>query len=160
VGHTYTSPLVQVVPPFFPDTEGQALRLFRHYAVQYRAVNTYVLSDETVSTDYPIPLAGDILSTVTIPLPWDPTQMGTDPTNPATGGEVGPLRYWGPGSEKFDESPPFVWIYDVLDPTEQVRTSSTSPYLVSMFRGGPAPYPISDAMYTLLHAAGYTAYLT
>src|ERR1700678_3363004 len=118
MGHTFTPPSVQVVPPFLPDTKGQALRLFRHYAVTFRDCNVYILSDGSVCTDYPVMLAGDTQSTVNIPLPWDPTQMGFDPTNTETGGEVGPLRYWGPGSEKFDESPPYSWVYDVLDPEE------------------------------------------
>ena len=157
--HTFVTPSVQVVPPFLPDTKGQALRLFRHYAVQNRAVNVYVLSDGSVCTDYPVPLAGDTTSTVNIPLPWNPSQMGFDPTNDETGGEVGPLRYWGPGSQKFDESPPYAWVFDVLDPTEIVRTYSTDPYMVSMFRGGHT-YTISNAMYSLLSGAGYGAYLT
>ena len=160
MSHTYTPPVVRVVPAFLPESKGQANRLFLHYRNRDRAVNTFVLSDGTVTTDYAVPLAGDVLSTVSIPLPWDPTQMGKDPTNPETGGEVGPLRYWGSGSKPLDESPPFSWVYNVLDPTSPVRTYSTSPYLVSLFRGGPGPYTISDSMYALLTSAGFAAYLT
>ena len=158
--HTFVTPSVQVVPPFLPDTKGQALRLFRHYAPTLRSVNVYVLSDGTVTTDYPVTLAGDTPSTVAIPLPWDPMQMGKDPSNAATGGEVGPLRFWGPGSQKLDESPPYAWVYDVLDPDESVRSYSTDPYLVTLFRGTAEPYVISDVMYNLLNAAGYGSFLT
>ena len=158
--HTFVTPSVQVVPPFLPDTKCQALRLFRHYAPTLRSVNVYVLSDGTVTTDYPVTLAGDVPSTVAIPLPWDPMQMGKDPTNTETGGEVGPLRFWGPGSQKLDESPPYAWVYDVLDPDESVRSYSTDPYLVTLFRGTAEPYAISDVMYNLLNAAGYGSFLT
>lgn len=166
MAHTFTPPTVQVVPPFLPSTKGQAFRLFRHYAVQYRGVNVYVLSDGTVTTDYPVTLTGDVQSTVNIPLPMNPTEMGVDKTNTEYGGEQPPLKnQWGPGSTPVAGSPPYEWVTDPLASPEvssyALGTGGGQPAcLISWFRGGCGPYTISNAMYTLLNSAGFGAFLT
>ena len=164
MAHTFTVPQVQVVPPFLPETTGQAFRLFRHYAVTYRGTNVYVMSDGTVLTDYPVELSTGpppVYSTVGTPLPWNPQQSQLDHANAATGGEQPPVKGSGytPSSGAQPGSFPFIHVDDPLA-TPEVFEQSTSPYCVSWFRGACGPYTISGAMYTILLAAGFGSFLT
>jgi hypothetical protein len=164
-GHTYSPPQLKIIPPFLPETTGQAFALFRHYENRERGVNLYVWSDNTVTTDYPVSIATGT-STVKIPQPLQAQVLQPqDPTNPATGGEQPPL---GPLTQKgainWDGPYPYVEIWDVLATLvagEAVyQYKQQIPWCVSWFRGGVTEYQISDAMYAILHSAGYAAYLT
>lgn len=166
MAHVLTMPTVQVVPPFLPDTQGQAFNLFRHYRVMDRGVNVYIMSDNSVLTDYPVLLSTgpDVYSTVGVPLPWNPTQSQLDDTNAATGGEQPPVKGTGatPSSGPQAGSFPFVHVDNPLAPpaSPEVLEVSTSPFCTSWFRGGTGPHAISDAMYTILDAAGFASFLT
>lgn len=167
--HTLTMPTVNVVPPYLPDTTGQALRLFMRYHVNARGVNIFIMSDGTVRTDYPVLLSTgpNVYSTVGSPYPWNPTQSQIDETNTATGGEQPPVKGVGatPSSGPQAGSFPFVHVDNPLAPLQtppqpEVLEVSTNPYCVSWFRGGTGPHVISDAMYAILHAAGFASFLT
>ena len=152
MAHTLTMPGVAVVPPFLPDTRGQAFALFRHFRVEQRGVNLFVMSDGSVLTDYPVQLTVGppaTFSTVGGPYPWNPTQSPLDHTATAEGGEQPAVL----------GSFPFVHVDNPLA-TPEVLEVSTSPYCVSWFRGATGPHNISDAMYTLLAAAGFGSFLT
>ena len=152
MAHTLTMPSVRVVPPFLPDTTGQAFALFRHYELRKRGVNIFVLSDQSVVTDYAVELSVGppaVYSTVGSPYPWNSTQSPIDPTNPATGGEQPPVK----------GSFPYIHVDNPLVSPEVLEVS-TSPYCVSFFRGGVTSYLISDAMYAILLAAGFSSFLS
>jgi len=151
MGHTLAMPIVNTVPPFLLDTSGQAFNLYRHFHVNARGVNIFIMSDGSVVTDYPVLLSSgpDVYSVVGSPYPWNPTQSPIDPTNPATGGEQPPVK----------GSFPFVHVDNPLASPEVLEVS-TSPYAVSWFRGATGPHDISDAMYALLMAAGFGSFLT
>ena len=151
MAHTFTQPVVRVVPPFLPDTTGPAFNLFRHFKVRDRGVNVFIMSDQSVVTDYPVLLSSgpDVYSVVGSPMPWNPTQSPVDPTNPATGGEQLPVL----------GSFPFVHVDNPLASPEVLEVS-TNPYCVSWFRGATGPHNISDAMYAILAAAGFASFLS
>jgi hypothetical protein len=145
-------PGVAVVPPFAPDTTGQAFALFRHFELRERGVNIFVMSDGSVLTDYAVELSAGppaVFSVVGSPYPWNPTQSPVDHTNPATGGEQLPVK----------GSFPFIHVDNPLASPEVLEVS-TDPYCVSFFRGGVTSYSISDAMYEILLAAGFTEFLS
>ena len=155
-GHTFSPPVISPIPAFNPaETRGQAYSLFRHYANLQRGVNVYVWSDNSVTTDYPVTIAGGT-SLVKVPQPLQaPVAQPIDHTNPATGGEqppLGPTHAWN-GPQPYSE------VYDVLVNPSYVFFQQ-SPSMVSWFRGAAGPYHISDAMYAILNSAGYGAYLT
>ena len=150
--HTLTMPSVRVVPPFLPDTAGQAFALFRHFEIRERGVNIFVMSDQSVVTDYAVQLTTGppaTFSNVGSPMPWNSTQSPTDLTNPATGGEQPPVK----------GSFPYIHVDNPLASPE-VFEVSTSPYCVSWFRGGVTSYKISDATFAILTAAGFGAFLS
>ena len=159
--HTFTPPTVHIVPTILPDTKGQAFALFRHYDQGHRGVTVFVLSDNTVVTDYPVDIAGDEKSTVAVPDPKFPMDMGMNAQSANTGGEIPyPLSQWGGGvnGAGVEGSPPYTWVYDVLQ-SPSVSSYSTSPYMVTFFRGG-ITYTISTGMFNLLTTAGFGAYCT
>jgi hypothetical protein len=156
MAHTFRPPVITPIPPFIPgETKGQAYSLFRHYANLPRGVNVYLWSDNSVTTDYPVSIAGGT-STVKVPQPLQaPAVQPIDATNAATGGEQPPL---GP-THAWNGPQPYAEVYDVLV-ADSYTFFQQSPSLVSLFRGGVEVYDISDAMYAILNSAGYGAYLS
>jgi hypothetical protein len=152
MAHVLTMPGDSTVPPYLPETQGQAFALFRHYELRQRGIDIFVMSDGSVVTDRPVQLSVGPPATFSVtgsPYPWNPTQSPIDTTNPATGGEQPPVK----------GSFPYVHVDNPLASPEVLEVS-TSPYCVSWFRGGVTSYTISNAMYAILLAAGFTNFLS
>jgi hypothetical protein len=62
----FTPPLVRDIPNYLSDSPGLSVRLWRHYALKYRSVNVFLLSDGTYVQDTATAENGD----TGYPLPW------------------------------------------------------------------------------------------
>jgi hypothetical protein len=165
----YTPPVVpNVIPRFDRDANGLSIpttptqrALFKYMKPLNRPVNTWVLSDGSVQTDLPVPIAGDGFSTSNLPLPMFPMDGHTlppvmTPTDVANG--VGP--YEGASGGPFSTPFPYEQVFDATSGELVVSTYALSPYLVYWFQGGPNAYNISQNLAAILTAAGFAAYLS
>ena len=153
---TFTPPIVlKATPRVDIDAEGRPVpttslqrALFKYMRPLDRPVNVYILSDGTVQTDIPVPLADDAVSTCNVPYPilsMDGRTVG--PPEGASGGPFGPPV-------------PYDTVFDATSGELVITEFVLSPYLKYWFAGG-RPYPgISANLVSILTAAGYAAYLS
>ena len=153
---TFTPPVAQeVTPRFGVDAEGrrvpttrQQFALYKYMRPLDRGVNTYILSDNTVVTDLPVPIVGG-LSSVAVPYPitsWAGSTIG-----PPEGAEGGP----------FGPPPPFSEEWSAVTGVPVYTAQTLNPYLKYWFAGGRTAYAgISANLVAILTAAGFAAYLS
>ena len=146
---TYAPPIApKVVPRYGPDSAGVQKALYRHFRPLDRQVNTYVWSDGTVTTEYPVLLSDGSYSSTVIHLPQDVAGGPTvGPPEGASGGPFGPAL-------------PYATIFDATSGVPVVTEYSIDPYLVYWFQSGQ-PYPdISANLVAILTAAKFDDYLS
>lgn len=143
---TYTPPIAQrVTPRTLLHSTNRQKRLYRYMRPLDVAVNTFLLSDGTVVTDYPVLLSNGQQSSTAIPYPWNPTASRALPPD---GTESGPTG----------TPPPYATVIN-WDRTVQQFTESV--YIVSWFKGAHGPYSgLSAAVITQLTNAHFDNYLS
>ena len=145
----YTPPIaLKVIPRYSPDSAQIQKRLFRHFRPLDRQVNTYIWSDGTVTTEYPVVLSDASLSSTVLHLPQDVAGGRTiGPPEGASGGPYGPPL-------------PYATIFDATSGAPVVTEYSINPYLRYWFKAGQ-PYPnVSANLVAILTAAKFDNYLS
>jgi hypothetical protein len=155
---TLVMPVVSKVTPRF-DFDAEGLRvpttplqraLFKYFRPLDRAVNIYVLSDNSVVTDLAVTLSDTSLSSTAVPYPllsWGAFVPGTTIGAPE-GAEGGP----------FGPPPPYTAVQDNISGT--YTEYRLNPYLKYYFLGAHGPYPnLSANLVSILTAAKFDNYL-
>ena len=156
---TFTPPVASEVTPRFDfDAEGNPVETSTLQRAPYKymrpldvSVNVYVMSDGTVLTTLPVPIAGGLQSTAGQPLP--DTHMGSpfgvgSPAGPPEGAEGGP----------FGPPPAYAAVQENV--TGVFTEYALSPYLTYYFLGSHSYPGISANLVSILTAAGFGAYIT
>lgn len=157
---TLVMPVVSKVTPRF-DFDAEGLRvpttrmqraLYKYMRPLDRAVNIYVLSDNTVVTDLSVVLSDATFSSTAVPYPllsWGAFQPGHT-IGPPEGAEGGP----------FGPPPPYSAVQDNTQVPPTYQEFRLSPYLVYYFLGAHGPYPnLSANLVSILTAAKFDNYL-
>ena len=146
---TFTPPVAPtIVPRYCPDSARIQKALFRHMRPLDRQVNTYVWSDGTVTTEYPVVLSDASLSSTVLHLPQDVAQGAT--VGPPEGASGGP----------FQAPLPYATIFNATSGVPVVTEYSIDPYLVYWFKAGQ-PYPnVSANLVAILTAAKFDNFLS
>lgn len=148
---TFHPPIASIVTPRFNewDTPLQK-RLYRYMRPLDVGVNTYILDDGSVTTDYAIILDNGEYSNVTVPYPWFPNETPT--VGPPEGAEGGP---YGPPQPFATVTDWDLNVYTFSSENQGLR------YVKYWFAGGHGAYAgISANLVTLLTAAHMTNYLS
>lgn len=159
---TFTPPIASKVTPRFDlDAAGRPVpttpiqrALFKYMRPLDQGVDTYIMSDGTVTTSVSVPLEGGTPSTVAIPNPM--LAMAGGSLGAPEGAEGGP----------YGTPPPYASVFDAtsgaLVITEfQQGQPGQPPYMRYWFAGGHGPYHnISANLVSILTAAGFGPYLS
>lgn len=154
--------IAAVTPRFDRDAEARPVpttplqrALYKYMRPLDRQTNIYVLSDDTVVTDIPVPLSDGSQSSTAVPYPitsWGSLEPGAV-TGPPEGAEGGP----------FGPPPPYAVVQDNITASASGGTYTEyrlNPYLRYIFLGGHGPYyNLSANLVSILTAAKFDGYL-
>jgi len=151
LARTYTPPTVQMATPRVrPDSSRLQIRLYRYMRPLDLQCNTFLLSDGTVVTDYPVPIAGGTSST-NIPYPWDPAASPTNRQAPDFTGTPPPFATVTEMVTGSFTSPPTAPTY------QEFRNS---PYITAVLWGGHVYNNVPLRWLMQLAAAGFNQYIS
>lgn len=148
---TFTPPIwSRATPRTLPTSTPLQKALYRYMRPLDMGVNVFVLSDNTVVADFPVPLSNGGTASTSIPYPWTPDSAPV--AGAPEGAEGGPYGVPLPYAE--------VWEWLAGD-TTQYQSFTVSPYVKYWFAGGHGPYHnISANLVSILTAAHFDNYIS